>query len=158
MPGEMKIEDTEKNRRFSCFDCNYSTDIQQDLIKHRLSHRISHIGGNKDVLEAHILANHFAAECFECVSVTKDSAENVSVNDIDIVEHKIEVMDSDGQQDVIDFQDKDDIHHGNTNISEDPLMLEPGESSQFVDCGESIKQEIKEELYDDSSNDPLCLS
>ena len=74
--------------------------------------------------------------------------------DIDIVEHKIEVMDSDD----IDIQDKVDFHHGNTNIGEDPLMLEPGESSQFVDCGESIKQEIKEEVFDDSLNDPLCLS
>ena len=77
--------------------------------------------------------------------------------DIDIVEHKIEVMDSDGQQDVIDIQDKDDIHHGNTNISEDPLMLEPGESSQFVDCGESIKQEIEEEVEIDETDDPLSF-
>ena len=78
--------------------------------------------------------------------------------DIDIVEHKIEVMDSDVQQDVIDIQDKVDIHHGNTNIDKDSLMLDTKESSQFVDCGEFIKQEIKEEVFDDSLNDPLCLS
>ena len=44
------------------------------------------------------------------------------------------------------------------NITENHLMLEPGESSHFVDCGESIKQEIKEEVHDDSLNDPLYLS
>ena len=64
-------------------------------------------------------------------------------------------MDRDIQQDVIDIQDKVDIHHGNTNINKDPPMLEPGESSHFVDCGESIKQKIKEEIEVEERDDSL---
>eukprot|EP00088_Acartia_fossae_P022964 TRINITY_DN24042_c0_g1_i11.p1 TRINITY_DN24042_c0_g1~~TRINITY_DN24042_c0_g1_i11.p1 ORF type:complete len:239 (+),score=24.09 TRINITY_DN24042_c0_g1_i11:25-741(+) len=152
--NKLEVEDSsypysEHNYFSRTMMCHKEFDNLSSLKQHKIIRTDVESYSCKDCNKSFSSKDNFRHHSENCNSKDKNKVTKELHTDIYIKEESI---------DENDFMQNFDEITQNEMFSEDPLMLVTEESYQFIDCGDSVKQEIKEEIDTDMiSCDPLFI-
>eukprot|EP00088_Acartia_fossae_P022969 TRINITY_DN24042_c0_g1_i2.p1 TRINITY_DN24042_c0_g1~~TRINITY_DN24042_c0_g1_i2.p1 ORF type:complete len:229 (+),score=16.59 TRINITY_DN24042_c0_g1_i2:142-828(+) len=139
----LEVEDSsyphsEHNYFSKIITCDKESDLLS-LKQHKIIRTDVELYSCKDCDKSFSSKDNFRHHSENCNSKDKNIVTKELHIDINIKEENID------ENDYMQTFDSDEIAQDEM-FSEDPLMLVTEESYQFIDCGDSVKQEIKEEI------------